>query len=139
MDDLKLRRDIRTLVSSLLLHVPSAKVHAPCLDHMVVDPWHCDPMTTVAPPPDFLTYSNLEDFLSARRIRPLLLLRACLLDFICTLENAISSELDLLEYFSIPQAPCISGIASNSDRRSTMIDSSQKLRGPNMRTLYQRV
>jgi hypothetical protein len=139
MDDLKLLRDFRTLVSSLLLRVPSAKVRAPCLDQMVVDPWHCDPMTTVAPPPELLTYSDLEYFLSARRIRPLLLLRARLLDFVCTPENAISSELDLLEYFSIPHAPCISGIASNSDRRSTMIDGSQKLWGPNMRTLYQRV
>jgi hypothetical protein len=52
---------------------------------------------------------------------------------------AISFELDPLEYFSIPCAPCISGIVSNADQSSTMIDSSQKLRGPNMRAIYQRV
>jgi hypothetical protein len=139
MDDLKLLRDFETLVSSLLLRVPSAKVRAPCLDQTVVDPWCCDPTTTVAPPPELLTYSDLEDFLSARRIRPLLLLWACLLDFVCTPENAISFELDLLEYFTIPRAPCVSGIASNSDRRSMTINGSQKLWGPNMRGLYQRV
>jgi hypothetical protein len=119
--------------------VRSAKAHAPCSDQKVVDPLHCDPMTTVAPPPELLTCSDLEYFLSARRIRPFLLLRARLLDFVCAPESTISSELDLLEYFTIPCAPCISGIVSNSDRRSMMIDGSQKLWGPNMRALYQRV
>jgi hypothetical protein len=117
----------------------SAKAHAPFSDQMVVDPLHCDPTTTVAPPPELLTYSDLEYFLSARRIRPLLLLRARLLDFVCAPKSAISFELDLLEYFSIPRAPCVSGITSNSDRRSMEIDGSQKLWDPNMRALYQRV
>jgi hypothetical protein len=139
MDDLKLLREFRTLVSSLLLCVPSAKVHAPCLDQMVVDPRHCDPTSIFTPSPEILTYFDLEYFLSARRIRPFLLLRACLLDFICTPESTISFELDLLEDFVTPHAPCISGIASKSDRRSTMIDGSQKLQGPNMCALYQRI
>jgi hypothetical protein len=139
MDDLKLVRDFKTLVSSLLLHVPSANIFTPFLDQTTDDPWRCDPMTTFTPPPEFLTYSDLEDFLSGRRIRTLLLLQARLLDFICTLENTISSELNILEYFTVPGAPCILGITSNSDRSSTTIDGSQKLRGPNMRTLYQRV
>jgi hypothetical protein len=81
--------------------VPSAKVCAPCLDQTTVDPSHCDPTTTVVPPPEILTYFDLEYFLSARKIRPFLLLWARLLDFICTPENAISYELGLLEDFAI--------------------------------------
>jgi hypothetical protein len=87
----------------------------------------------------FLISSNLEDFLSVQRPRPLLLLRVRLLDFVCMPESAISSELDPLEDFAFPHIPCVSGISSNSDRRSTTIDGSQKLRGSNMRALYQRV
>jgi hypothetical protein len=105
MDDLKLLREFKTSVSSLLLRVPSAKVHAPFLDHTVVNPWHCDPTTIFSPPPEILTYSDLEYFISARRIRPFLLLRAHLLDFVCIPENSISFELDLLEYFSILYTP----------------------------------
>jgi hypothetical protein len=43
-----------------LLHVQSAKAHAPCSDQTVVDPFHCDPMTIVAPPPELLISSDLE-------------------------------------------------------------------------------
>jgi hypothetical protein len=110
MDDLKLLLEFRNLVSPLLLHVPSAKVRAPCLDQTTIDPWHCDRTTTVAPLPEILTHSDLEYFLSARRIRPLLLLRARLLDFVCTPENTISFELDILEDFTVPRSPCILGI-----------------------------
>jgi hypothetical protein len=139
MDELKLLRDFKTLVSCLLLHVPSAKVRAPCLDDMNVDPWHCDPMTTITPPPELLSYFDLEDFLSARRIRPLLLIQAHLMDFVCTPGNTISFDFDILEYFTIPRVPCISGITSNSYRRSMTINGSHKLWGPNMRTLYQSI
>ena len=106
---------------------------------MDVDPLHCDATSTVTPPPELLTFSDLEYFLSARRIWPFLLLRARLLDFICTPESVISYELDILEYFPISHTPCISGITSNSYWSSTIINSSHKLRGPNMCTLYQRI
>jgi hypothetical protein len=106
---------------------------------MTVDPLHYDPMATFSPPPELLTCSDLEYFLSAQRIRPFLLLRAHLLDFFCAPESTISFELDLLEDFTILQAPCISRITSNLDQRSMVIDGSQKLWGPNMRDLYQRV
>jgi hypothetical protein len=115
MDDPKLLWDFRTLVCPLLLRVQVSKVHAPCLDQMTVDPLRCDPMTTLAPPPRLLTYSNLEGFLSAKRIRPLLLLWAHLLDFFCAPEIAISSELDLFEGFRHPM----------HDRRFTGIARSQ--------------
>jgi hypothetical protein len=45
----------------------SAKARAPFSYQMDVDPLHCDPMTTVAPPPDLLISSNLEDFVSVQR------------------------------------------------------------------------
>jgi hypothetical protein len=102
MDGPKLLRDFGTLVSPLLLRVQGTKVHVPCLDQTVVEPLRCDPMTIVAPPPRLLTYSDLEGFLSAQRIRPFLLLRARLLDFICAPESTISSELDLFEGFRHP-------------------------------------
>jgi hypothetical protein len=102
MDSPKLLRDFRTLVSSLLLRVQGTKVHAPCLDQTVVEPLRCDPTTTVVPPLRLLTYSDLEGFLSAQRIRPFLFLRARLLDFVYAPESAISSELDLFEGFLHP-------------------------------------
>jgi hypothetical protein len=101
MDGPKLLQDLGTLVSPLLLCVQSTKVHAPCLDQTVVEPLRCDPTTIVAPPPRLMTYSKLEGFLSAQRIRPLLLLWAHLLDFVCTTESVISFELDLFEGFHL--------------------------------------
>jgi hypothetical protein len=41
-------------------------------------------MTTVVLPPELSDLSNLEDFLSVQRSRPLLLLRFLLLDLGCT-------------------------------------------------------
>jgi hypothetical protein len=40
------------------------------------------------------------------------------------LKSNILSELDLFGDFDFPHTPCISGISSNSDRRSTIIDNS---------------
>jgi hypothetical protein len=139
MDSPKLLQDFKALVSSLLLRVKSAKVRAPFLDQTIVDSLHCNSMAFVTPPPKLLTYSDLEDFLSAQRVRPFLLLRARLLDFISTPKSAISSELYLLEYFSVTHVSCVSGITSNSDQRLMVIDGSQKLQGPNMCAIYQRV
>ena len=139
MDGPKLLRDFKNLVSPLLLRVQGAKVHAPCLDQIVVEPLRCDPMITVAPPPRILTYSDLEGFLSAQRIRTLLLLRSISWILSMLVKALYLLSLISLKVFSIPRAPCISGVVSNSDRRSTTIDGSQKLRGPNMHTLYQRV
>jgi len=51
MDGPKLLWDLGTLVSSLLLHVQSDKVRAPFWDQTAVDPLHCDPKTTISPPP----------------------------------------------------------------------------------------
>jgi hypothetical protein len=70
-----------------LLSVRSAKARAPCFDQMVVDLLHCDPMTTVAPPPELLISSNLEYFLSLQRPLPLNLLRVCLSDLDYTSEK----------------------------------------------------
>jgi hypothetical protein len=139
MDIPKLLQDFEALVSSLLLCVKSAKVRAPFLDQMILDSLHCNSMASITPPPELLTYSDLEDFLSAQRVQPLLLLRVRLLDFVCTPKSAISSELYLLEYFSVTHVSCVSGITSNSDRRSMVTDGSQKLQGPNMCAIYQRV
>jgi hypothetical protein len=102
MDGPKLLRDFRSLVSPLLLRVQATKVCAPCLDQTNVEPLRCDPTKTVALSPRLLTYSKLEGFLSAQRIRPFLLLRAYLLDFICAPERAISFELDLFDGFLHP-------------------------------------
>jgi hypothetical protein len=119
--------------------VKSTKAWAPCSNQTTIGPLRCDPTTTVAPPPELLISFDLEYFLSVQRPRPLLLLWVRLLDFVYTPESDISSEMDPLEDFSFPHTPCVSGISSISDQRSTKIDGSQKLWGPNMHTLYQRV
>jgi hypothetical protein len=95
MDGPKLLWDFGTLVSPLLLRVKGTKVFAPCLYQTVVKPLRCDPTTIVAPPPRLLTYSNLQGFLSAQRIRPFLLLQTHLSDFVYAPESTISSELDI--------------------------------------------
>jgi hypothetical protein len=110
MEGPKLYRDFKTLVSPLLLHMQGAKVHVPYLYWTTIGPLHCDLMTNVAPPPDLLISSDLEDFLSVQRPRLFLLLWVHLLDFAYTYESVISSELDPLEDFSFPRIPFISGI-----------------------------
>jgi hypothetical protein len=90
-------------------------------------------------PLSFLISSDLEDFLSFQKPRPLLLLRVCLLDFVYTPESDISFDIDPLEYFSFPHIPCVSGISSNLEQRSMMINGSHKLWGSRMCALYQRV
>jgi hypothetical protein len=58
---------------------------------MDVDPLHCDLMATVAPPPELLISSNLEDFLSLQSYLPLKLLRVRLSDLDYTSEKCYPS------------------------------------------------
>jgi hypothetical protein len=74
--------------------VQSAKAHAPCFDQMVVDPLHCDPMVTVAPPPELLTSSDLEEFCGCSKASTFIPpMSPTILGLTFSLENIISSEL----------------------------------------------
>jgi hypothetical protein len=92
---------------STLLRVRSTKARAPCIDQATIGPLCCDPMITAAPPPELLTYSDLDDFLRVQRPQPFPLLWVHLLDFICTPESVISSEHDLFDDFDFPHTPYV--------------------------------
>jgi hypothetical protein len=60
--------------------VRSAKAHALHYDQMVVDLLHSDPTTTIVPPSELLSSSDLEDFFVFKGFEPLLLLMSLTID-----------------------------------------------------------